>query len=387
MKHVGVGASALGAATDALAESTPMPAKRPNVLVFVADDWGMNDASCYGNPFVKTPGIDDLAANGVRFTHAFCTTPSCSPSRSVLLSGMHNHANGQYGLAHGYHHFAGFSDLKTLPVILSESGYRTICAGKHHVNPEPTYHFQEYITGPSPVDMANQCEALLSASSDSPFFLYFCTSEPHRSFKREGSDPVDPTAITVPPHLPDTPECREDLAEYYESIQRADTGMVRLIELVRDTCHWDDTLIFCLSDNGMPWPGAKTTLYEPGVHLPCIVRDPLSSAHGKTCDAMISWVDISPSVLEYCGLGESSKNMHGRSFLGAMNDEHPEGWDEVYCSHTFHEVTMYYPMRSVRTRKHKLIWNIAHGLGFPFASDLWKSKTWQVVLERELDQY
>ena len=70
-----------------------------------------------------------------------------------------------------------------------------------------------------------------------------------------------------------------------------------------------------------------------------------------------------------------------------MNDEHPEGWDEVYCSHTFHEVTMYYPMRSVRTRKHKLIWNIAHGLGFPFASDLWKSKTWQGVLERKLEQY
>ncbi|MBN1491990.1 MAG: sulfatase-like hydrolase/transferase, partial [Phycisphaerae bacterium] len=91
-------------------------ARRPNVLLYVVDDQGMNDAGCYGNPVIRTPGLDTLASEGTRFTHAFCTTASCSPSRSVILTGLHTHTNGQYGLAHASHHFSSHANLKTLPV-------------------------------------------------------------------------------------------------------------------------------------------------------------------------------------------------------------------------------------------------------------------------------
>jgi N-sulfoglucosamine sulfohydrolase len=102
---------------------------------------------------------------------------------------------------------------------------------------------------------------------------------------------------------------------------------------------------------------------------------------------MVTWADVTPTILEFCGAPHDPSRFHGRSFLSASEEEHPKGCDEIYCSHTFHEVTMYYPMRAVRTRRHKLIWNIAHGLGFPFASDLWGSKTWQAVLERGITPY
>jgi len=111
-----------------------------NVLLYVVDDQGSTDAGCYGNPVIKTPGLDELAQNGTRFTHAFCTTASCSASRSVILTGLHNHANGQYGHQHGYNHFITFNDVKSLPVLLAQHNYRTTSAGKYHVAPEGWSH-------------------------------------------------------------------------------------------------------------------------------------------------------------------------------------------------------------------------------------------------------
>jgi N-sulfoglucosamine sulfohydrolase len=136
------------------------------------------------------------------------------------------------------------------------------------------------------------------------------------------------------------------------------------------------------------------------MHLPLIVRAPEQKKRGGTCDAMVSWVDFTPTILDFCGVTvpdappvsgiqesgtrkkSAAKQMytfHGRSWAGLWDEEKPAGWDEVYASHTFHEVTMYYPMRVVETRRHKLILNIAYQLSFPFASDLWDSATWQSV--------
>jgi N-sulfoglucosamine sulfohydrolase len=144
---------------------------------------------------------------------------------------------------------------------------------------------------------------------------------------------------------------------------------------------YDDTLIIYISDNGMPFPGAKTTTYEPGLRLPCIVRNPRAEKRGVVSEALVSWVDITPTILDFAGaLPRDAAQFHGRSFLPILEQENPAGWDEVYASHTFHEVTMYYPMRVVRSGRYKLIWNIAHALPFPFASDLWGSATWQAAL-------
>jgi len=380
LKAAGVGAAALSVAGPAPAREKRE--RKPNILLYVTDDHGTDDAGCYGNPVIKTPGLDMLAGEGTRFTRAFCTSASCSPSRSVILTGRYNHATGQYGLAHSYHHFVSLPHVKSLPVLLGNAGYRTVSAGKFHVAPEEIYHFDQYVKGGAPPRMADTCRPVIASEDTRPFFLYFCTTEPHRPFRREGSDPVDPNDVIVPSYLPDTPECREELAEYYGSVQRADSGLSRIMEILKETGHWDDTMIIYISDNGIPFPGAKTTLYDPGIRLPCVVRSPHQTKRGIACNAMITWADITPTLLDFAGVAPPQRGCHGRSFLSVLDQESPKGWDEIYASHTFHEVTMYYPMRVVRTRRHKLIWNIAHGLEYPFASDLWESRTWQGVLKR-----
>jgi len=386
-----------------------------NVLLIVADDHGQ-DTGAYGNNVIKTPHLDRLASEGTLFANAFATTASCSASRSVILSGLFNHRNGQYGHQHDYHHFQSFDNLKTLPVLLEDAGYRTASIGKYHVAPEKVYHFQEYLPGNSrnPVEMAENSREFINKDREQPFFLYFCTSDPHRGggvveespYKpdRFGNRPegyegikevaYDPEDVIVPPFLPDTPATRAELAQYYQSISRIDQGIGTLFEILKSSGAYENTLIIYISDHGMAFPGAKTTVYEPGLKSPCIVRFPGSIKRGITNNALISWVDLTPTILDFAGIDPpvyepninnryvrsqlaETHGLHGRSFLSILGLEEPEGWDEVFASHTFHEIQMYYPMRVVRNRNYKLIWNIAWPLPYPFASDLWASATWQ----------
>jgi N-sulfoglucosamine sulfohydrolase len=380
------------------------PKKRPNIVLFVADDLGQ-DAGCYGNPVIKTPNIDRLAAEGTRFPLAFATTASCSASRSVILTGLYNHANAQFGHEHDYHHFRTYDTVKTLPVHLSEAGYRTARIGKLHVGPDSVYRFDVALPGNArnPVQMAQNAKSFLVARDERPFFLYFCTSDPHRSgkngdgphkpdlFGNEGTyagveeQRYDPKDVVVPPFLPDTPTCRAELAEYYRSVSRVDQGLGRLVQALKDAGKWEETVLIFMSDHGIAFPGGKTTVYEPGLRSPFIVRHPRAAKRGVVSNAMISWPSITPTILDAAGALPKAASFHGRSFLSILEEENPTGWDELYASHTFHEITMYYPMRVVRTRRHKLIWNLAHGLPYPFASDLWESPTWQDVYAKGPD--
>ena len=403
----------------------PQADQRPNIVLIVSDDHGREALGCYGDqstnrPTVRTPHLDQLAADGVRFSNAFCTTASCSPSRSVLLTGIHNHANGMYGLEHQQHHFSSFDTVRSLPVLLEQAGYRTARIGKLHVAPERVYHFQQVLRGGgvndpasigrSPVEMARLCYPFLDTTSAQPnearpFFLYFATDDPHRSntMAADGSPVFDgstpnlfgnrpggypqvgdhfyqPREVRVPPYLPDTKACRAELAHYYEAVSRLDAGVGRLIDYLKDTGQYDNTLIVYLSDNGAPFPGAKTTLYEPGMRLPCIIKLPKPQKRGFVQDAMISWVDITPTLLDFAGVGIDRLGKQGRSFRKIIEQENVTGWDEVYASHSLHEITMYYPMRVVRERRYKLIVNLAHQLPYPMALDLYNSFTWQDVL-------
>ncbi len=409
--------------------SPSAPAASRNIVLVVTDDQSP-DFGAYGNPVMQTPHMDRLAQQGIRFDHAFCTTASCSASRSVLLTGLHNHANGQYGHQHAYHKFESYDDLLSLPVLLRARGYRTARIGKFHVAPPDVYHFDTVLAANSrhPVHMADACREFVSDNNEQPFFLYFCTSDPHRGGgtaedlphrpNRFGNLPdgksrqdiqrveYDAADVVVPPFLPDSPTSRAELAQYYTSCSRVDQGLGRLIQVLEESGHWSDTLVVYLSDHGIAMPGAKTNLYDPGMHCPLLVRDPHGGARGTVSPAMISWVDITPTLLDFAGAldretetvlpavlqaarapdgrraGRTSSNtapghFHGRSFLRVIDDPIATGWNEVYASHTFHEITMYYPMRVVRTRRYKLIWNLAHELPFPFASDLWTAPTWQ----------
>jgi len=364
--------------------------ERPNIVLFLVDDLGTNDAGCYGNPVIRTPALDALAEEGTRFTHAFCSSPSCSASRSTILTGLHNHANGQYGHSHFEFHFSAFDFIKSLPVILDSVGYRTMRVGKLHVAPPKTVfrfddyapklkdypdrvwkHFDEAPYYPHsgsaipPVELAEDLRDFLSKDDEEPFFLYFCTWDPHHPFKREGSDTIYPEDVIVPAHLPDVPEIREELAKYYMSMQRADKGMARIMEILKESGKWENTVFLFTSDNGRPFIGAKPNHWDPGIRLPFVLYDPAAENQNIVSDAMISFVDITPTLLDYAGVDISKYNFHGRSFRSQVGQEESSGFDTIFASHTFHEIQQYYPMRTVRTRKYKLIWNLEFDKLYP----------------------
>lgn len=380
---------------------------RPNIILFVADDHGIDALGAYGNPIIKTPNLDRLATEGTRFTNAYCTSASCAASRSVILSGQFGHATGSYGHVHDYHHFSTYENIKTLPVLLETNGYATARIGKYHVAPEKVYHFETVLEADprNTVEMAEKCQEILN--SKKPFFLYFCTDDPHRghpfepeqwdipnSFgnKKEGYKDVEtiiykPEDVLVPDFLPDNKQTREEIAEYYQSVSRIDQGFGRLMKMLKKTGKADNTIVFYISDNGMAFPGAKTTVYEPGIKLPCIIKDPTKKVQGLVTDAKISWVDLTPTILDMAKVNFDENEFHGKSFNEIIGKEKVQGWDEVYATHTFHEITMYYPMRVVISSNYKLIWNIAYPLEYPFASDLYSSSTWQAIYKNDIEYF
>ena len=426
-----------------LCETALWSAER-NIVLVVTDDEGQT-LGCYGDPIAVTPGIDGLARDGTMFLNAYATTPSCSASRSVILAGLHNHKTGQYGHQHNFHKFSSFHNLVglTLPRVLKRAGYRTAHIGKYHVAPEEVYRFETYLRGDArnPVQMAEQCREFVTDRSDArPFFLYFATSDPHRGGGRDrastlelkpdlfgnkpdrGSHPgvrevfYDPGKVPVPPFLTDSPETREELAQYYQSVSRIDRGLERLVEILKESDLYERTLIVFTSDHGVAFAGAKTTVFEPGLRVPFVVRNPYEEKRGVVSEALISHVDITPSLLDFAGgldpegngprdwidpdryweeRGEAVKEnrggrrqfrtYHGKSWVAILGDPGAEHWERIFASHTFHEIQMYYPMRVVRDKMYKLIWNIAHPLPFPFASDLWAASSWQAQYREGMD--
>ena len=397
----------------------------PNIVMIVGDDHGTDDLGCYGNTAIKTPNLDALAEEGIRFTNAYCTTSSCSASRSVILTGLYNHANGQYGHSHSFHHFSTFENVRSLSVILAENGYRTARAGKYHVAPESVYFFEDVIPGHlrNPHEMAQNSREFIGRDRDNPFFLYLCPHDPHRgvgfvednpyrpaSFgnREQGYEGItetyfSPDEVEVPWYLPDTPATRAELAQYYQSVARMDQGIGTLFEILKEKGLWENTVVIYLSDNGIPFPGAKTNLYDPAIRLPLIVKMPGGDNRGTVTDAMVTWADLAPTILDLAGVLDKEPeyrkspdsratpprrdDFHGRTFLPVLRDPEAGGYDEIFVSHLFHEITMYYPMRVVQNREFKLIWNIASGLSYPHASDLWESATWQYVINSDMAIY
>lgn len=379
-------------ASHARAQDTPR-----NVLFIVADDL-LREIGCYGNPTIKTPHLDALAKRGVRFTQAYSSVASCSPSRASMYTGLYTHQNGQYGLQHAAHKQEAHAWVQSLPYLLRAAGYWTGIIGKVHVGPTNVYRWEAEISGKGlkgnrdVVAMANAARDFIGKRGNRPFFLVVSYADPHRAAKGFGNEPFakdpkevryNPKQVNVPYYLPDRPEVRAELAEYYQSVSRMDRGVGLLLDVLAQTGQLDNTLIIFVSDNGMPFPGAKTTLYGAGVHLPLIVSAPNQKSRGHTNDALVSYIDIAPTILEWARVkGPAGYKLPGKSFLSILDERNPKGWDQVFGSHQFHEITMYYPMRMIQTRKHKYIYNFAHELDYPFASDLWGSQMWQGILKR-----
>lgn len=379
-------AAAAAASTTARAAAT---ARQRNVLLLISDDQGL-DLGCYGTP-VATSRLDRLAREGTRFSHAFAAVSSCSPSRAVIHTGLYGHQNGMYGLQHDVHHQSLLDGIETLPSLLGRAGYATALVGKKHIGPDKAFPFEaELVPERSGIrdvrEMAVAAASFIRSTGDRPFFVTVAYSDPHRAATDYGNDrawpgvkPVryDPAKVHIPAHLPDLPAVRQDLAEYYESLSRLDTGVGMLLDLLTESGRADDTLVIFLSDNGRPFPGAKTNLYAPGLHLPLIVRAPGSAA--AVNDAMVSWTDIAPTVLDWAGVAPPAYKLSGKSLLPILGKTDDPTRDAVFASHEFHEINQYYPMRAVRTRTHSYIINLAHPLDYPIAGDVAGSPSWKAI--------
>lgn len=366
-----------------------------NVLLIIADDQGL-DLGVYGNTTVRTPNIDELTARGTLFMQAFSAVSSCSPSRAVIFSGLYSHSNGMYGLAHDIHNQHFLPWVRTLPQLLKASGYATALVGKKHILPDSALSFDAELAPEQPGNRdAGQARKFIAANPERPFLVVVGFSDPHRAAQEFGDHfgntrawpsvkrvTYDPPDVAIPAHLPDIPEVRQDIAQYYESISRLDSGVGMLLDALRATGHAEDTLVIYMSDNGRPFAGAKTTLYDEGIHLPLIVAAP-GQRKGVRNHAMVSWIDIAPTILDWTGGGgPDAYRLVGRSLLPILDQAQPAGWDRIFASHSFHEIQQYYPMRAVRTRQYKYIVNLAAELNFPIAGDIQSSPSWRAIEAR-----
>lgn len=356
-----------------------------SVLLLIADDWSAL-AGCYGHPVLRTPHVDALAASGVRFSHAFCTTPSCAASRASVLTGLYSHTHGQYGHSHGVHAFRTRRGVRSIPAVLRAGGFLTGVVGKLHVEPPEVYpwDFAPPVRGRDVQQIAARAEEFLSVAGGRPFYLHVGFADPHRDFDNARPHPgvtevrYAPEEVVVPPFLPDIPAVRAELAQYYQAISRLDTGIGLVLGALERSGRAGETLVLCLSDHGMPFPGAKASPFDSGHHCPLIVRHPEGEAGGIVNDALVNWCNLAPTVFDWCDV-QAPEGLPERSFLPVLAEAHPAGWDETFFSHTFHEVTNYFPYRALRARRYKYVRTLFPELTMPLPSDLWASPTWHAV--------
>ncbi len=338
--------------------------KRPNILLITTDDQGVQ-AGCYGDPQARTPHMDQLAAEGVRFGRAYVTQASCSPSRSSMFTGLYPHQNGQLGLAHrGYAMKAG---MQTMPALLKAAGYRTGVIGKVHVGPSDAlpWDWQGRISTMGTRDVRHVAEragAFLSEVKKDPFFLMVNYFDPHRPYVNQDKGlPAEP--VTGEEAKPfsflglDTPKIRKEVAGYYNSISRADTGLGMLLRELAAAGKAENTVVIFLGDHGPPFTRGKTTCYEAGLHIPLIVRWPGRAKASHVTDALVSTVDLLPTVLAAAGL-PAPKSTAGKSLAELLEGKTPN-WRGTLCAEfNSHGVKSYFPRRSIRDDRYKLILNL-----------------------------
>ncbi len=269
-----------------------LPDAPRNVVVIIADDLGDGDLSCYGHPVIRTPAIDRLAAEGTRYDRAYLTISSCSPSRASILTGLYPHQTRAEDL-----HQPLPPDQVTVARRLRAAGWHTMAVGKWHLGPHEKAHWDRVVECPG-AKLADEAVRLLAERPRGrPFFAWIAAWDPHRPYDEDLPDPSDPAKVVVPPYLPDHPLLRQDLARYYDEIRRFDRHVGEVVDSLRRAGELDRTIVVVMSDNGMPFPRAKTTLYPSGIRTPFIVRAPGLVPVG-TSKALASVVDLAAWILD-----------------------------------------------------------------------------------------
>lgn len=354
--------------------------ERPNIIFITSHDVGQH-LGCYGRETVTTPALDQLAAEGVRFTQSFCVAPQCSPSRAAMYTGRYPHSNGVLGLTHG-----GFGwDLnpgeRHLSELLRSAGYFTSVVGVQHESKTPARcGFDQINVGDKPGDeVAARCEDFLKsrAHNPQPFYLQVGFFEPHRKFDFGGAKPEDSRGVFIPPFLHDEPSARTELAAFQGAIRHLDAAVGRVLACLAETGLADNTLILFAADHGIPFPRAKCTLYDPGIQVALLVRWPRRLwSGGQVVNDLVSNVDYLPTILEVAGL-ESENAVQGRSFAALLDRRPYVSRTEIFGEMTYHQY--YDPLRCIRTRDFKLICNFASNPSFMNPSQTYRPATITVV--------
>jgi arylsulfatase A-like enzyme len=333
----------------ALAVAAPASAAPPNVVVVIADDMAAEDCGAYGHPTIRTPNLDRLAREGLRFDRAILTCSSCSPSRASLLTGRYPHQTGAEQL-----HWPLPADQVLFTKPLRAAGYWTAAAGKWHLGADAKKQFDVVKEGGGPSGCENWVPVLRDRPKDKPFFLWLAAFDPHRPYGKDTiPEPHAPADAVVPPYLPDTPAVRADLAAYYDEIARLDGFVGGVLDELDRQKVAENTVVIFLSDNGRPFPRCKTTVYDSGVRTPLLVRWPAAVKPG-VCGRLVSAVDLAPTVLALAGV-KPGPTFVGTDFGPLLTDPTRAVREYAFAERNWHDYEA--RTRAVRSERFKLIRN------------------------------
>ncbi|HEU4975958.1 MAG TPA: sulfatase [Baekduia sp.] len=324
--------------------------ERPNIIYLHSHDTGRY-VQPYGHQ-IPTPNIQRLADQGLVFRQAFCAAPSCSGSRACLLTGQWAHVNGMTGLAHRGWRLNDYGRHIVHP--LREAGYWSALVGEQHLSVDPGVLGYDHVVdiGTTRVhSIAPAALQLLRSAPPQPFFLSIGFFETHREFF-EPSSVRDVLYGAPPAHLPDTPATRKDMASFKASARSLDQGVGAVLHGLDEVGLADNTILVLTTDHGLPFPGAKATLTDRGLGVMLIVRGPGGFHGGHVTDALVSHVDLYPTLCELAG-APLPDDLAGQSLLRHAAGEIAEVRDELYAELTYH--VAYDPQRAIRTQRHKYL--------------------------------
>ncbi len=369
----------------------------PNLILIIADDMAWDDCGAYGHPSIQTPNIDRLAREGMKFTNAFLTTNSCSPSRASIITGKYPHQTDAEQL-----HWPLPADQVTFVEQLKEAGYWTGQAGKWHLGDAVKDRFDlvlaegtggfvykegednnKITTAEDGSGCQNWLPLLESRPVGQPFFLWLAAVDPHRPYLPGTiARPHQPEEVRLPPYLPDRIEVRSDFAAYYDEIGRMDDYIGKLLRALEEQQISENTVVLFISDNGRAFPREKTTLYDGGIKTPWIVRWPAQITSGTTTAALVSSVDIAPTFLKLAGL-EVGEDWIGEDFTPILGDASTAIRDFIYAEDHWHDFEDF--GRAIRDTSFKYIKNYYPDLPNTPSADALRSSTFQKMLVMRQD--
>ena len=337
---------------------SPTRSDPPNVVLFIADDMTFSDCGCYGNSDVRTPNIDRLASEGMKFERMFTATAMCSPTRQQLYTGLFPVRNGAYP-----NHSKVRRGTKSIVHHLKALGYRVALVGKRHIGPPDSFPFERLPGRNAKKQLGLPFEKIrefILRDKDKPYCLVVASHEPHKPWNQGKPSAYPPAKLKIPPHLFDTPATREALSKYYAEITYMDRQVGKCMELVHEHGDESNTAFIFTSEQGSQLPFGKWTCYELGLKTAFVVRWPARVKAGSVTDAMTQYVDVVPTLLAAAG-GEIPDGLDGRSFLGVLAGSATAHRDYVYGVHTTRGIikgSKCYPVRSIRSKRFKFIQNL-----------------------------